>query len=323
MGSLFALCLLFFLHCKKENTTAPPFEWAVPKGFPQPVIPEENAITEARVLLGKKLFFDPVLSRDSSISCGTCHKPEFAFADDKPTTPGVENRPGKRNAPSLLNVAYQNRLLREGGVMTLEMQVLVPIAEANEFDNNILVICDKLQRDSEYVRMAQEAYGRIPDPFVLTRALSAYQRTLFSGDSDYDRYTFQGKKYAMSPAALRGKALFESERLGCTHCHSGFLFTDQSFANNGLYENYADIGRMRLTGLESDRGVFKVPSLRNVARTAPYMHDGSLPTLEKVLEHYQTGGKNNANKSPLIQPFALSNTEKSDLIVFLKALSEN
>ncbi len=256
------------------------------------------------------------------MSCASCHKQALAFADSLATTPGVENRPGKRNSPSLANVAYQKHLLREGGVPTLEMQILVPIQEHNEFDFNILDIAERLRRMPEYVDMAQEAYGRKVDAFVITRAIAAFERTLLSGHSAFDRWHFQNTPLALSPPARRGYALFNSERLGCANCHGGFLFTNQEYANNGLYEQYNDPGRMRLTGLEQDRAVFKIPSLRNVGVTAPYMHDGSLTTLEQVIDHYQSGGKPHPNKSPLLRPFSLSDQERQDLLAFLNSLTD-
>lgn len=321
------LGLAWLTACQKEAT--PPaadeeqaYILRVPPGFPAPDIPADNALTPSRIALGKRLFYDPVLSRDSSIACASCHLPQRAFADVGPVSLGVEGRLGTRNSPSLANVAYQRLLLREGGVPTLEMQVQVPIQEHNEFDFNILLIVERLLHDPQYVAQAMEAYGRAPDAFVITRAIAAFERTLLSGDSAFDRYFFQGQSTAISESAKRGYALFESQRLGCSGCHSGFLFTSQGFANNGLYLNYPDAGRQRLTGLESDRALFKIPSLRQVALTPPYMHDGSLPDLPSVLQHYATGGQPHPNRSALIKPFSLSAQEQADLLAFLESLSD-
>lgn len=326
--ALFSGCLVLLLAaCRKEEPLPPepgenPVLLQIPVGFPQPQIPADNALTAERIALGKRLFYDPILSRDSTISCASCHKQSLAFADSMATSPGVEGRPGVRNSPTLANVAYQKTLLREGGLPNLEMQILVPIQEHNEFDFNILSIMERLEKNPEYVQMAQQAYGRKPDPFVITRSIAAFERTLLSGNSAFDQWYFQGKKRALSPEAQRGFALFNSERLGCNQCHSGFLFTNQAVANNGLYETYADPGRMRLTGLESDRAVFKIPTLRNVALTAPYMHDGSLKTLDAVIDHYQTGGRPHPNKSPLLKPFHLTPAERRDLLAFLTSLTD-
>lgn len=294
----------------------------IPAGFPTPDIPADNGLTKSRVELGRSLFYDPALSADSTRSCGSCHAAYLAFSDSTAVSLGIENRAGSRNAPTLANVAYQKRLLREGGVPTLEMQILVPIQEHNEFDFNILLVAERLQKMPRYVALAEKAYGRTPDAFVITRAIAAFERTLLSGNSPYDQYAFQGKSNALSVTEKRGLVLFEGKKLNCSTCHAGFLFTHQDFTNNGLYENYPDSGRISLTGLESDRAVFKVPSLRNVALTAPYMHNGSLPTLESVVDHYQTGGKSHPNKSLLLKPFILNAQERADLLAFLRSLTD-
>jgi cytochrome c peroxidase len=320
---------LLLAGCRKEEQSpAMPQEsdeyiLHIPAGFPMPDIPADNTLTKSRVALGRQLFYDPVLSADSTRSCGSCHAASLAFSDSTVVSFGIENRPGTRNSPTLANVAYQKKLLREGGVPTLEMQVLVPIQEHNEFDFNILLVADRLKRMPEYVMLAEKAYGRAPDAFVITRAIAAFERTMLSGDSPYDQFVFQGKANALSVSEKRGLDLFQGERLNCSKCHGGFLFTHQDFTNNGLYEIYPDSGRIRLTGLESDRAVFKVPSLRNIALTAPYMHDGSLPTLESVIDHYQTGGNPHPNKSPLLKPFVLSTQERADLLAFLGSLTDH
>lgn len=294
----------------------------IPVGFPEPDIPPDNVLTRSRVDLGRRLFFDPLLSADSTRSCASCHDPRRAFSDSTSISLGIEQRPGVRNTPSLGNVAYQHRLLREGSVPTLEMQVLVPIQEHNEFDFNILRIADRLRQMPDYIDLSTRAYARPPDAFVITRALAAYQRTLLSGDSPFDQWLFQGKNAVLGESAQRGYALFQSQRLGCTGCHNGFLLTNQAYENNGLYLVYPDSGRMRLTGLEADRGRFKVPSLRNVAVTAPYMHDGSLPTLDAVLTHYQSGGQPHPNRSALLRAFPLTPEERADLLAFLRSLTD-
>ncbi len=329
MRYIWFLVTFFFLFsaCRKEEPPVTPsqtddYVLRVPTGFPQPGIPADNALTRTRVTLGRRLFYDPALSKDSTRSCGSCHFPQLAFSDSTAVSFGIEHRPGTRNAASLANVAYQKQLLREGGVPTLEMQILVPIQEHNEFDFNIVLVAARLKRMPEYVALAQTAYEREPDAFVITRAIAAFERTLLSGDSPYDQYAFQGNPFALSASAKRGLGLFESDRLNCSKCHDGFLFTNQEYTNNGLYEIYPDSGRIRLTGLESDRGVLKIPSLRNVALTAPYMHDGSLPTLETVVDHYQTGGKAHPNKSPLLKPFKLTPGERADLLAFLRSLTD-
>lgn len=329
LSTRFFMLLTFLLTaCQKESQ--PPvipsetdeYVLRVPAGFSIPEIPADNQLTKSRIALGRRLFYDPVLSADSTRSCGSCHAPHLAFSDSTAVSLGIDSRAGTRNSPTLANVAYQKKLLREGGVPTLEMQILVPIQEHNEFDFNLLLVAERLQKMPEYVAMAEKAYGRTPDAFVITRSIAAFERTLLSGDSPYDQYAFQGKFNALSTTEKRGLVLFQGERLNCSKCHGGFLFTNQDFTNNGLYEIYPDSGRIRLTGLDSDRGVFKVPSLRNVDLTAPYMHDGSLSTLEAVIDHYQTGGKQHLNKSLLLKPFNLTTHERADLLAFLHSLTD-
>ncbi len=320
-------CLLLLLSaCRKDNPPPGPESDAyvlhIPAGFPQPEIPADNTLTRSRIALGKRLFNDPILSSDRTRSCGSCHFPHLAFSDSTAVSFGIQQRAGVRNSPSLANVIYQKRLLREGGVPTLEMQVLVPVQEHNEFDYNLLAVAERMQHIPDYVEAAQFCYGRNPDPYVITRAIAAYERTMISGDSPFDRWFYQGNNNALSERAKRGYDLFQSERLNCAACHSGFLFTSQEFANNGLYEVYADSGRIRLTGLEADRDLFKIPSLRNVGRTAPYMHDGKIAALDAVIDHYQTGGKTNPHKSPLLKPFSLSPQERDDLLAFLNSLTD-
>ncbi len=311
-----------FFSCQKNTPSGTnPDELKVPEGFPEINFPADNQFSKARWDLGKKLFFDPILSKDSTVSCASCHKPELAFADDVAFSPGIENRPGTRNAPSLGNVAYQPYLLREGSLPTLEMQVLVPIQEHNEFDNNIVDIANLLAKNPVYVAMSQAAYSRNPDPFVITRAIATFERSLLSGTSAFDNW-MNGDNLALSEAEKRGMALFNSEKTNCFACHGGFNFSNYSFQNNGLYTVYQDVGRMRFTGLETDRALFKVPSLRNVGLTAPYMHDGSLQNLAAVVAHYNAGGAAHPNKSSLVKPLHLSASEMADLEAFLQSLSD-
>ncbi len=321
-----ALLAAFCCACQKDPSGPAPAEpeplLAVPPGFPAPLFPEGNELTSARCALGKKLFYDPVLSRDSTISCASCHHAAKAFSDTVAFSLGVGGLPGTRNAPTLANIAYHPYYTREGGVPTLEMQILVPIQEHNEFDFNILLIAERLARDTAYVRMSREAYGREPDAFIITRSIGCFERTLISGQSRYDQYFFQGKNDALSMAEKRGMDLFFSEKTDCSQCHAGFNFTHYAFENNGLYADYPDPGRFRLTELESDRARFKVPTLRNVALTAPFMHDGSLWALESVVDHYNSGGKPHQNKSAFVRPLGLTASERADLVAFLRSLTD-
>lgn len=305
-----------FISCGKERANQNElYQLDIPQGFPVPIIPEDNQLTYERIELGKRLFYDPILSKDGTISCESCHKQEFAFADNSAISAGVEGRLGFRNSMSLANMAYQDALMREGGVPTLEMQVLVPIQDHNEMDFNILSVAEKLNLDSTYINASIRAYNRIPDAYVITRALASFQRTMLSGNSDYDRHLLDEKEQI-------GKELFFSDELACSACHGTFLFTNQAIENNGLYEVYEDSGKYRLTHLQDDIGKFKVPSLRNIEITAPYMHNGSISTLEEVIEHYASGGKNHFNKSELITGFSITDDEKDNLIHFLKSLTD-
>jgi cytochrome c peroxidase len=321
----FSILILLFAVVSCEKQEIEPLHFfdlmEIPQGFPAVVEPNDNTFSKIRWELGKKLFYDPILSSDSSISCASCHDAKVAFSDDVAKSIGVENRLGTRNAPTLANVAYHPYFTREGGVPTLEMQIFVPIQEHNEFDFNILLIAERLKNNPTYVQMAQEAYGRTPDAFVITRSLACFERTLLSGYSRYDQFINYNKN-TLSKAEKRGMDLFFSDKTNCSSCHSGFNFTNYAFENNGLYETYADEGKFRLTQKEADRALFKVATLRNIALTTPYMHDGSMQTLKEVVQHYNAGGKKHPNQSDLIRPLNLTEREKNDLIAFLKSLTD-
>ena len=320
--SLFII-VIFIISCQKQEVE--PLHYfalmEIPEGFPEIAEPNGNTFSKKRWELGKKLFYDPIMSSDSSISCASCHASKLAFSDNVALSLGVENRLGTRNAPTLANVAYHPYFTREGGVPTLEMQILVPIQEHNEFDFNILLIAERLKNNSTYIEMAQEAYERTPDAFVITRALACFERSLISGYSRYDQFE-EYNKNTLSKSEQRGMDLFFNDKTNCASCHSGFNFTNYTFENNGLYQTYPDEGKFRLTQNEVDRALFKVPTLRNIELTAPYMHDGSLSTLEEVIEHYNSGGENHPHKSNLIAPLNLTKREQKDLIAFLKSLTD-
>ncbi len=293
-----------------------------PEGFPEIPFTDENPFSEAKWELGKQLFYDNILAADYSISCASCHKQEHAFSDVVDKSIGAGGVTGRRNSPTLANVAYHPYFTREGGVPTLEQQILIPLQEHDEFNFNIVELAERMKQIPEYVEMSRVAFGREPDAYVITRALGIFERTLVSGNSPYDKYKNGKAEHGISYEAIRGSQLFFSERTQCGTCHSGFNFTNYSFENNGLYTDYADIGRLRFTGKEEDRARFKVPTLRNIALTAPYMHDGSINTLKEVVEHYNKGGYPHPNKSNLIQPLNLTEQEKSDLLAFLYSLTD-
>lgn len=298
-----------------------PFELQLPAGFPSVPIPDENPLTVASVELGKKLFFDPRLSRDGSISCASCHHASRAFSDTVVLSIGVDGALGFRNSPSLANVGYQTQLFRDGGIPTLERQVLAPVSDPLEMDHTIDLAASAVAMDMEYRGLSELAYGRPVDGFVVTRALASYERTLISGWSRYDRY-LNGDDQALNESELSGLELFNSEALNCTGCHNGFDLSDHSFQNIGQYLDYADEGRERITLDPADVGKFKVPTLRNIALTAPYMHDGAMATLDEVIEHFASGGLPHPNRSSILTNFELTAEDKADLIAFLNTLTD-
>lgn len=322
--------ILFFASCEKDPATtedkhqkphSTPYNFELPAHFPEPELPEDNPMTMEKIRLGKKLFFDPILSRDSSVSCGSCHFQHLAFTDGKVKSIGIEGRISERNATTLANLAYHDRFFMDKGVATLELQVIAPIEDEAEMDFNIPDLLERLQKHPDYVAEFSAVFDREPDLFGLTRAIAAFERSLISANSPYDRY-LMGEETALSSEQKRGKALFFSEYLMCSSCHSGFLLTNLNLENNGLYEDYEDYGHQRVTGQGKDNALFKVPTLRNIELTAPYMHDGSMESLEEVIEHYASGGKPHFNKSDKIKGFEISEAEKKALIAFLKSFTD-
>lgn len=317
--------LLIITSCaKKEDVIATEevFRILIPEGFPDVEYPIDNEFTESRWKLGKKLFFDKSLSRDQSISCASCHLPSMAFSDTVAFSLGVAMAQGTRNSPSLANVAYHPYFTREGGVNTLEMQVLVPIQEHVELDHNLISIAEDLANDESYILLSQAAYERDIDPYVITRAIATFERSLISGNSAFDAYYYQNKEMALNDLQKEGYELFMNSKTSCFQCHSGFNFTTYDFENNGLYTEYNDPGRYRLTNKEEDKARFKIPSLRNIELTAPYMHDGSISTLKEVVQHYNQGGKSHPNKSQYIRALNLTIQEQNSLIAFLESLTD-
>lgn len=316
IGIILSACL----HRSLFSGSATLSEISIPKGFPDITFPEDNKFTKERWLLGKKLFFDKSLSLDSSISCSSCHQPVLAFSDSIALSLGVKNLKGSQNAPTLANVAYHPYYTRLGGVSTLEKQILVPIQEHNEFNFNIIEIAKRLQANREYLQLSKKGYNRELDYYVITRAIANFERSLISGDSKYDRYK-QGL-VKLNESETKGMNLFFSKKTNCSVCHSGFNFTNYTFENNGLYETYKDVGRKRLTEKDEDLEKFKVPTLRNIELTAPYMHDGSIKTISEVIKHYNSGGKPNKQKSNIIKPLELTEEEQENLVQFLNTLTD-
>ncbi len=323
LGVFIVLCCVHGCDDKAfEEKATDPWHWQLPSTFDSiPPVPHDNAMSTTRVALGRALFFDPRLSADGSVSCGSCHKPALAYADTVAVSPGVHARSGFRNSPSLLNVAYQKALFREGGIPSLEVQVLAPFTTDDEMDINLRDVHERLSADSAYQQMSMAAYGQRFEPLVMARALAAFQRSLLSTGSAYDAY-MAGDSSALGLSAKRGRQLFYSDELACSSCHTGFLFTDMLYHNTGLYSTYEDEGRGRLSMRTADMGRMKTPSLRNVALTWPYMHNGSLPTLDAVLHHYNSGGMDHPNKDARIRPLNLDSGQLIDLKAFLETLSD-
>ncbi|MDX2248560.1 MAG: cytochrome c peroxidase [Bacteroidia bacterium] len=323
-GAIFAILVMFSCQTPVEEIPVDkPWDMGLPAGFPMPEIPTDNALNQSRIQLGKLLFYDPILSLDSTVSCATCHQAAAGFADHLPLSVGIQGRVGMRNSPTLTNVAYQPYFFSEGGSPSLELQALGPIENHVEMGFNAAELAKRIKDHPYYTPLAQNAYGREMDLFVLVRAIASFERTLISGNSPYDRYHFQNQQDALSESEKNGMQLFFSEKAGCSNCHSGINFTHYAFENNGIYASYPDQGRYRITLDTADLGKFKVPTLRNIALTAPYMHDGSLKTLEEVVSHYISGGKNHPNQNKFVKPLDLNEQEKRDLIHFLEALTDS
>ena len=312
---LAALGLIVLISsCERNNPEVP----GTLSNWPEMSYPQDNQPDASKINLGRQLFEDPILSVDSSISCASCHKAQFALADNLTVSPGVEGRLGVRNSPSLLNIGYQPYFMREGGVPTLEMQILVPIQEHNEMAFNMVLLANRLNQDSTYKKLFLQAFNDSATAYTITRSIAQYERTLIYKDADIDAY-ISGDNNAITPSAKRGMELFYGAA-NCSKCHSGTLFTDYSFHNNGTSVLDGDYGRGQLTLDSSDFYTFKVPSLRNAALTAPFMHDGSVATLEDVLLQYNAGGTLHDYQSLLIQPLGLSTSQLSDLQSFMEAL---
>ncbi|TNF50340.1 MAG: cytochrome-c peroxidase [Bacteroidetes bacterium] len=282
--------------------------------------PPDNPPSKEKIELGRKLFFDNRLSRDNSISCSSCHLPEFAFTDRKKVSEGVAGGMTERNAPSVLNSVFLKKVMFDAHLETLEMQAIVPIQEHVEMDMKMRDVIEKLKGDPYYSKKAKEIFNREFDAWVLTRSIAAFERSLVSMNSKFDQ--FQRKEIDLNESELNGWKLF-SEKLYCSSCHPAPHFTTYKAENNGLYADYGtDKGRFRIHHDSMDIGKFKVPSLRNIELTYPYMHNGSYGSIEDVLDHYSKGGAGHWNQSSIIKPFKLSSQEKLDLVNFLKTLTD-
>ncbi len=337
----------------------PAYEWDLPAGFPVPRVPEDNPMSAEKVELGRHLFYDPRLSGNQTQSCGSCHRQDLSFTDALPVSVGSTGESTPRGSMSLLNVAYHPRLTWANPVLELlEDQALVPMFGEHPTELGTPEEAELVARfagDPMYVELFAAAFPDAPDPITLgniVRAIASFERSMISGDSPFDRYVYGNDDAALSESARRGLELFNSERLECFHCHGGFNFTDSvahdgsvsaevSFHNTGLYNidgrgGYPEPNRgvYEVSGDRRDMGRFRSPSLRNIAVTAPYMHDGSIATLDEVLDHYAAGGRTITEgpyvgvgaESPLknifIHGFTLTAEERADVLELLRSLTD-
>jgi cytochrome c peroxidase len=339
---------------------AEPWVWELPVGFPEPFVPPENPMSAAKVALGRHLFYEKRLSVNESSSCGSCHEQARGFADGQATPVGATGDAVPRNSMALVNIAYMPTYTWVNPtLLTLEAQALVPLFGEHPLELGVTgheeEILGRLRADPRYVEMFAAAFPAAEEPLNFDNvvfALASFERTMISGNSDYDKYVYGGDAEALSAGAKRGMALFFSERLECYHCHGGINMTaaffganstqrEQAFFNTGLYNidgagayPPASAGLVEFTGREADRGRFRAPSLRNIAVTGPYMHDGSVATLEEVIAIYAAGGREvkdglyagdgraNPYKDPLVLGFTLSPEEELDLLEFLESLTD-
>ena len=345
MNNLLSYLLIYFtliLSCSSERLesetsyTPIPVNLNIPDVFQNrilpPVIPSNNPLTEEGIELGKKLFFDKKLSVNGSQSCADCHKPSNSFTDARQYSIGVDNIQGTRNSMPLFNLAwnYDDRFFWDGRELSLERQVLDPITNPIEMHNTVANLVQELQIDSEYPEMFLKAFGtEIIDSVLIGKAIAQYERTIISANSKFDKYLLGLTTLTIQEE--EGFNIFMDEERGdCFHCHGNEnnpLWTDNKFHNNGLDNNFSDLGLGAVTGNPNDNGKFKTPSLRNLEFTAPYMHDGRFSTIDEVINHYSEGLQDSQTVDPLMKMVSqggvqLSFEEKANLKAFLLTLSD-
>ena len=295
----------------------------VPLGLPPLPVPADNPMTAEKIELGKLLYFDPRLSKDGKVSCATCHDPQMAWAEHDPTSTGIGSQKGGRNSPTVINAAYATSMFWDGRAASLEEQALGPIQNPIEMGHTLEAMVADLSKVDVYKDRFQKVFGTDVTQDGVAKAIAAFERTVLSGNSPYDQF-MAGKKDALSAAQKHGLEVFENA--GCSTCHAPPLMSNYGFQNAGvgMDKEKPDEGRMAVTKKESDRGKFRVPALREVAKTAPYFHDGSIATLEDAVALMAAGGKDNPNLSPIlkgVREAKVSDQDRSDLVEFLKALS--
>ena len=330
----YLILILILFSCQRDIPYVEPFVYnptyvvlEKPKGFPQASIPEDNPMTEEGIKLGKKLFYDPILSGNNTMSCADCHFQANSFSDPAQFSVGIEGVLGDMNASTIVNPAWNTSNFWDGRSVTLEDQAFGPVTSFIELHSpSWHEVSRKLMANDTYKHMFREAFNiEVIDSNYVVKAIAQFERTLISADSKFDK--FLDYRASLTPSELRGKEIFNTEKGDCFHCHSYPLFTSNDFHNNGLDpELEMDNGRFNVTGDINDKGKFKSPSLRNIELTAPYMHDGRFQTLEEVIEHYNFGGHNSTTVDPLMKKvgvgLGLSQQNKVDLINFLKTLTD-
>jgi cytochrome c peroxidase len=282
--------------------------------LPAVPVPKDNPLSDAKISLGKQLYFDGRLSSNDQVSCATCHDPAKGYSNGEAFAVGTEGKAGGRNTPTVINAAYQDFQFWDGRAKTLEDQALGPIQNPIEMNMPLEKLIPKLNAIAGYRQQFQDVFGTDVTPDGIAKAIAAYERTVISTDAPYDRFV-AGNKEALSASAQRGMKLFFG-KANCSACHSGPNFTDNAFHNIG-YGDGNDKGRAEISKLPGDTGSFKTPTLREVAKSAPYMHEGGLATLEAVVEHYNKGGTPNEYLDEEIAPLKLTAEEMADLVKFM------
>lgn len=341
---LLAVCSLL-VSCRQKSAPAPqpearpigtPIAIHAPLGLPPVPIPADNPPTAETVALGRRLYYDTGLSVDNTVSCATCHNPQLGFCDGQPVSDGVRQQMGTRNAPTVFNAAYYTTQFWDGRAPSLEKQAEGPVANPVEMGNSVAGAERKLNADPSYRAQFKKAFGTDVITYAMAeKCIASFERTVLSGNSPFDRYMYGGDMKAMSASAIRGLEVFRNPKKGnCVVCHTigdkFALFTDNKFHNLGVgvklsidaVPELTDVGRFKVTNVEADKGAFKTPSLRNIALTAPYMHDGSDKSLKEAIDFYIGGGNFNDFRDREIHPLDfLTGQERADLQEFLKALT--
>ena len=303
---------------------AEPYDLKIPLGLNKDaiIIPQDNPLTKEKVELGKLLFFDSRLSKKDTIACATCHIPALAFTDGQPVSTGIDRLQGGRSAPTAINRLFSSAQFWDGRAPMLEDQSVGPFVSPVEhgFANHEELV-DKVKSIQGYALLFDQAFGTGISKKTIGQAIASFQRTLLSGNSAYDRHNSGQDEQALSAGAKRGLSLFRGKAL-CFTCHSGPNFTDEKYHNLGIDwdTDHVDLGHYAVTKKPTDIGAFKTPTLREISKTAPYMHDGRFSTLRQVIDFYDRGGIDNPHKDPLAQPLKLNEAEKKDLIEFLLSL---